>query len=322
MIPLPCRTCGYPAATEECPLCAHAPRDASLCAPRARGLARFAEGFRALGHGLRILVTTPRTKRLLVPPFVLTSAAFGLVFAWVWSLIAGFLRALDAGLEARLDELPALLRPSIAWLVHTGALLVSARLLAFLALMLAASLVFLWCFSVLYEALCGPFLDAVQARIEARWFGRDPRAELEDRGERPRLRRRVRRELGTWFTSIKASLLALFVLLAFLWLKLLPFVGVPLFAIVAGFATSLTLLDIPFSRRRWTLAQRLAFLRAHLPEWIALGLGSGLCFLLPFVGPLFGVPIASVGGLWLFVRLDKSALRVTGGSLPPATSNE
>lgn len=309
MIPLPCSTCGYHCATEECLLCAHAPREASLLAPRARGIARFWEGFRALGQGLRILSTTPRTKRLLVPPFLISSAAFGLFFVWIWSLISGVLRALSAGLEARLDDLPALLRPSIAWLVHTGALLVSARVLAFLVLLLAASLLFLWCFSVLYEAVCGPFLDALQARLETRWFGRDPRAQLEHGGTPERLAQRIGRELGTWFTSIKASLLALLVLLGFLWLKLLPVVGLPLFAVVAGFATSLTLLDIPFSRRRWTLAQRLAFLRANLPEWISLGVASGLCFVLPFAGPLIGVPIASVGGLWLFVRLDKTPLR-------------
>jgi uncharacterized protein involved in cysteine biosynthesis len=312
MIPLPCKTCGYHAASEACPLCAHAPREPSLRAPRARGFARLLEGFRALWHGLRLLATTPRTKRLLVPPFLLSATAFALLFAWTWSWIAGALRALDQDLEGSLAELPALLKPVVSWLVETGTLLTSAKLLAFLVFALAASLVFLWCFSVVYEAFCGPFLDAVQARIETRWFGLDPRAALEDGGAPERLASRVRRELGTWLTSIKASLLALFVMLFFLWVKFLPLVGVPLFAVVAGFATSLTLLDIPFSRRRWTLRQRLAFLRSNLPEWISLGVASGLCFVLPFVGPLVGVPVASVGGLWLFVRLDKSGLR------PPA----
>jgi uncharacterized protein involved in cysteine biosynthesis len=309
MDPLPCRTCGYHSATEECPLCAHAPREASLRAARARGLARLFEGFRALWHGLRILLTTPRTKRLLVPPFLMSSAVFALVFVWAWSWISGVLRALDQGLEARLENLPALLRPIVGWLVHTGALLFSAQALAFVALALTASLVFLWCFSVVYEAFCGPFLDSVQARIEARWFGSDPRAQLEQQDQRPTFARRVRRELSTWLTSIKASLLALLVLLAFVWVKFLPLLGVPLFAIVAGFATALTLLDIPFSRRGWTVRQRLAFLREHLPEWISLGFGSGLCFVVPILGPLIGVPVASIGGLWLFVRLDKSALR-------------
>ncbi len=309
MDPLPCRTCGYHAATEECPLCAHAPREPSLQAPRARGAARAFEGFRALGHGLRLLLTTPRTKRLLVPPFLMSSAVFGLVFAWAWSWISGALSALDRDLAGELEQLPALLKPVLGWLVRSGALLLSARVLAFVALALTASLVCLWCFSVVYEAFCGPFLDSVQARIEARWFGSDPRARLEERGVRPRAAQRIGRELSTWWTSIKASLLALLVLLAFVWVKFLPLLGVPLFAVVAGFATALTLLDIPFSRRRWSMRQRLAFLAAHLPEWISLGIASGLCFVLPFIGPLVGVPVASIGGLWLFVRLDKSDLR-------------
>ena len=312
MDPLPCRTCGYHAATEECPLCVHAPHEASLQGARARGPARLLEGFRALWHGLRILVTTPRTKRLLVPPFLMSSAVFALVFVWAWSWISGALHALDQGLEGELQDLPALLRPVVGWLVHTGALLFSARVLAFVALALTASLVFLWCFSVVYEAFCGPFLDSVQARIEARWFGSDPRARLEEQGLRPTLGRRIARELATWLTSIKASLLALLVLVLFLWVKFVPLLGVPLFAVVAGFATALTLLDIPFSRRGWTVRQRLAFLREHLPEWISLGIGSGLCFVVPVLGPLIGVPVASIGGLWLFVRLDKSALRARG----------
>jgi uncharacterized protein involved in cysteine biosynthesis len=315
MQPLPCRTCGYHSATEECALCAHAPRDPSLAAPRARGPARCLEGLRALGHGLRLLLSTPRTKRLLVPPFLLSAAAFALVFAWAWGSVSGVLRRLDQGLEANLQNLPRFLEPSVAWLLHTGALLASARVLALLVLVLLASLVCLWCFSVVYEAFCGPFLDSVQARIEQRWFGADPRARLEEAGQQPPLARRIGRELATLWTSVKASLLALCVLIAFLWVKFLPLFGVPLFAVVAGFATALTLLDIPFSRRRWSLRQRIAFLRAHLLEWIALGIGSGLLFVVPFLGPLVGVPIASIAGLWLFVRLDKSELRTPTG--PP-----
>lgn len=309
MRPQPCRTCGYHAPSEPCASCAHAPREASLVRPRARGLGRWLEGLRALGHGLRVLARTPRTKRLLVPPFLLSLTAFLLGFAWVWSWISGRLAELEAGLELSTKELPALLRPSIEWLVRTGTLLVSARLLALVLLMLAASYVFLWCFSIVYEAFCGPFLDAVHGRIEARWFGQDPRQRLE---QGPSARGRLaflRRELGTWLTSLKASLLALAVLLVFLWVKLLPLVGLPLFALIAGFATALTLLDIPFSRRGWTLAQRIDFLQANLPEILSLGVASGLAFLVPILGPLVGVPAASIGGLWLLVRLDKSALR-------------
>lgn len=309
MRPQPCRTCGYHSASEECVSCAHAPREASLARAQARGPGRWLEGLRALGHGLRLLARTPRTKRLLVPPFLLSLAAFLIGFAWTWSWISGRLAALEQGLELSTQDLPALLRPSIEWLVRTGTLLVSARLLALVLLLLAASYVFLWCFSVVYEAFCGPFLDAVHGRIEARWFGRDPRERLEQAQGSPGLPARIRRELGTWWTSIKASLLALAVLLVFLWVKLLPLVGLPLFALIAGFATALTLLDIPFSRRGWTLAQRVDFLQAHLPEVLSLGVGSGLTFLVPILGPLIGVPAASIGGLWLLVRLDKSGLR-------------
>ena len=36
-----------------------------------------------------------------------------------------------------------------------------------------------WTFSIIYEALAGPFLDEMQGRLEERWFGHDPRATIE-----------------------------------------------------------------------------------------------------------------------------------------------
>ena len=44
----------------------------------------------------------------------------------------------------------------------------------------------------------------------------------------------------------------------------------------------------------------------------AFGVVSSLVFLVPVLGPIVMVPAASIGGLWLLVRLDKDSLR------PPA----
>jgi uncharacterized protein involved in cysteine biosynthesis len=132
-------------------------------------------------------------------------------------------------------------------------------------------------------------------------------ATLWQRAAWSRLRAEAGRELRTLSTSIKSSLLAFAIIVAFLWLHLVPLVGAPLHAVVAGFATALTLLDIPFSRRGWSLAERWTFLRRHAATLTAFGLATGLVFLVPILGPLFGVPSASVGGLWLLARLDKSA---------------
>ena len=99
-------------------------------------------------------------------------------------------------------------------------------------------------------------------------------------------------------------------------LHLIPVLGSFLFGFLAGFPTALTLLDIPFSRRQWSAAQRISFIRKNLLPVTAFGAVSGLLFVIPFLGPLIMVPSASVGGLWLICRLDKSPLREQPGSTP------
>jgi uncharacterized protein involved in cysteine biosynthesis len=90
------------------------------------------------------------------------------------------------------------------------------------------------------------------------------------------------------------------------WVQFVPVVGPPLYAGIAGFSTALTLLDIPLSRRSWTVRRRLAFVVRYLVPVTMLGLSTGLLFLIPVLGPLVAVPSASIGGLWLLHRLDKS----------------
>jgi uncharacterized protein involved in cysteine biosynthesis len=122
----------------------------------------------------------------------------------------------------------------------------------------------------------------------------------------------IRVEGKTLFVSIKAAGLAGLLLVVFIWVKFIPGVGPALFVILAGFTTALSLLDIPFSRRGWPLAMRLAFLRRNFLPAVAYGIVSGLFFLLPIVGPILMVPSASIGGLWLLCRLDKNNLRPPG----------
>jgi uncharacterized protein involved in cysteine biosynthesis len=119
----------------------------------------------------------------------------------------------------------------------------------------------------------------------------------------------VRLEGGTLWVSVKAMIVAGLVLLLFLPLQfLVPVVGQFLFAGAAGFTTALSLLDIPFSRRQWSLRQRLRFLTQELPAVVTFGAVSSLVFVVPLVGPILMVPAASAGGLWLICRLDKPGM--------------
>ena len=121
----------------------------------------------------------------------------------------------------------------------------------------------------------------------------------------------------TLLVSIKASVLAALFFIPALVLKFVPVIGPLLFAVVVGFATALTLLDIPFSRRQWPLYLRVRFIFANILPMIAYGTVAGLLFAIPLLGPMLMVPSASIGGLWLVCRLDKTPLRTEVA--PPRT---
>ncbi len=122
-------------------------------------------------------------------------------------------------------------------------------------------------------------------------------------------------QLRTLYVSLKASALAGVLLLLFFWVKFVPVIGLLLFGMLAGFCTAISLLDIPFSRRRFGLMQRVELLIAHFPAIIGFGAVAGLLFVVPLIGPLVGVPAASIGGLWLVCRLDKNMLRPSNAKI-------
>jgi len=361
---VPCPLCGYHAPDLPCRACGLASREPTLSAPRGGFAGEVREGLRALPQGARALLRTPRTKRLLVPPMVLTALLFGAILVWLVRRLSRFFEAVANQDLGALGLDPGFWSDAVNWLASLQVVIAIAHAGSVLVLLVAFTLAGLWTFSIAYELVCGPFLDTIQARIEERWFGADPRALLErppveDPGAAARASAiasgvsiaavvacfsiearwswallalvpaayaiAARAVPGSWswaawfagtqlralWTSVKASALAALVLVLFVWLKFVPFVGVPLFAMVAGFATALTLLDIPFSRRGWSLSQRLSFLGQHLGGVLALGIVTSLVFVVPFVGPLVGVPCASVGGQWLLCRLDKSGMRRT-----------
>jgi len=359
---VPCPLCGYHAPELACPACGLAPREPTLREARTGVMREFRDGLRALPQGARALLATPRTKRLLVPPMLLTVALFGAILVFLVRALSRFFDAVASEDLAELGLSPGFWSDLVEWLAGLHLVVAIAHAGSIVVLLAAFAIAGLWTFSIAYELVCGPFLDTIQARVEARWFGADPRVRLErPPGEDPAAAARASAiaasvslaavvaffwidspwawgflglipiaffsatqrvpasaSWSAWFarsqaralwTSVKASALAALILVAFIWLKFVPFVGLPLFAMVAGFATALTLLDIPFSRRNWSLNQRVRFLFQHLTAVLALGIVTSLIFLLPIVGPLVGVPCASIGGQWLLCRLDKNGLR-------------
>ncbi|MFT5051069.1 MAG: hypothetical protein ACI8QZ_002476 [Chlamydiales bacterium] len=372
MLITPCRLCGYDAPGPECPICRMQPADPSLArtaaiadpAARPPGLiANLSDGVRAIPMAFLQLRRTRRVMRVLIPPVMLTSAVFVVAFAWLWRAIGAAFETAAESAQQGAGEGDGWIAGAVRWSLNNPALGFLADLGHWIFVLGAGYLLAVWTFSLVYEALAGPFLDEVHARLEARWFGLDPRQRTDRPTEltvRECSRRTLlagsatvvlaiagsvvsgtigrglllvsplpfvalamlEREYGRWliwvmrsessalWTSAKAAAFAGMLLLLFFWVKFIPVVGLPIFLGIAGFATAISLLDIPFSRRRWSFGQRLSFLRHHLAPLTAFGLvASALFVLLPLIGLLVTVPLASVGGLWLICRLDKAFLR-------------
>ncbi|MAE29797.1 MAG: EI24 domain-containing protein [Planctomycetota bacterium] len=369
----PCPRCGYHAPALPCPHCAHpgpagppgAVGDPSLRGAPTGPALGIVDGLRAVPTGLFLLMTTSGVKRWLLPPLLATTVIFVLLFSWLWNLLQELVAAVDIGDPQTIGLDEGWLREAVVWVLEGGFVTWAAQASSWLLFAAISFLAILWTFSILYEAVSGPFLDEIQGRLETRWFGADPRSSLERPTDLPTARCAlfsaiaavpavafltlwwlgsgplawlwligiplsfllvslmdgryrtwlawiVRVEGRTLLVSVKAATLAGLLLVAFIWVKFIPGIGPALFVTLAGFTTALSLLDIPFSRRGWPLAMRLAFLRRNFLPAVAYGIVAGLFFLLPVVGPILMVPSASIGGLWMLCRLNKNNLRPPG----------
>ncbi len=359
---IPCPICGYDAPEAVCRHCGGSLSEATLKGIPPRGWKAALAGVQALPMGAWILLKTPRVKRWLVPPVILTFVAFcvllGLALGGAHALV-DHLRAdgnteisESAGWFARWMHAAA----GSGWvmgIVEGSALVLTLIVLTFVAV---------WTFSVVFEAIGGPFFDTIQGRIEVRWFGKDPRETLQPRSQIATGRAtwitvacalvvialvfaffvwsswiawllvlclpvpflvasRLDGHYGTWLArtvgtearsllvSVQASIVSLVIMALLVWTFFIPFVGPPAFSAIAGFAASITLLDIPCSRRRWSLGQRLRFVFQNFVPVLLLGVATSFVFVVPILGPIVGIPCASIGGQWLLCRLDKSRMR-------------
>jgi len=193
---VPCALCGYDAPELPCPHCGGAPLEPSLAQPPG-GLAA---GLMAVPIGLRFLFSTGGLKRWLIPPFLLTTILLGVlltvVLRWLGSLaestIPDDLDWAERDWMEGLSEGWGWLRTLWIWVVLAAEWVAEFFLhflasgpLSWLAGFFLVSLVVWYSFSIVYEAVAGPFLDEIQARLEARWFGSDPRSRLERPSEIP-----------------------------------------------------------------------------------------------------------------------------------------
>ena len=367
---IPCPVCGYHAPEAFCRHCNSVPHEPSLRGPPPRGWQAWLAGAQALPRGAWILLRTPRVKRWLVPAVMLTCLVFVVLLVLALGGVNALLDTLRAGESAEPDADAGWWARSLHWMSGSGIVMGLLQGSAFIVVAVVFAFVALWTFSVIYEAIGGPFFDTIQGRIESRWFGLDPRETLQPRPEIATSRatwltavcgiaaaalvvaffawssgwawflllllplpflvagkrdpaygawlaRTVGTEARSLMVSVQASIVSLVIMLLLVWVLFIPLVGYPTFSAIAGFAASITLIDIPCSRRRWSLGQRLRFVFGNFGAVLLLGVATSFVFIVPILGPIVGIPCASIGGQWLLCRLDKSRLRPRGAPAIP-----
>lgn len=292
----PCRVCAYLHAGDSCPHCGGASREPGSDGPRVRGPRGALTGALAPLMGARLLARGPRLKRVLIPPTLLvTGLAVWLHTAW----IAPGLERLFASASSAGED-PSWWSSSLAWLTDSWAGDLLQGLSWALALIITAWLAF----TLLFEVVAGPFLDEVQARLETRWFGADPRSS----SARPAVLdgpSATRRTLA----GVAASALA-GVALAWLapspWLALLA--PAPVFAVLA--------LRDPAYRAwlTWALGHELGLLWTSTKVALLSLVVLALLAWLPFV-PLVGAPLwVLISGFLLALGLCDVAFSRRGWS--------
>lgn len=194
----PCPLCGYHAPEARCPHCGLAPEAPSLRRRRSGPLTGVVDGLLAVPQGLLLFVRHRGLKRWMLPPLILTLAiSLGVLvtlFGWLDALIESGTEgelAFDRGLPEWLVEWGwvqsawAGVVVGLEWCANLLWDIVGAKGLHLVGYFLVGSLVLWYCFSIVYEAFAGPFLDEVQARLETRWFREDPRSRLERPNDLP-----------------------------------------------------------------------------------------------------------------------------------------
>jgi CysZ protein len=247
----------------------------------------FIDGLGLLGRGFALYGRSPRLVILGVLPaliaFVILAAAFGALVYFIGD-VARAVTWFAGGWPAGARDL--------------------VRLLAGVAVLGVAALLFVIGFTAFTLAIGDPFYEKISGDVDARCGGLPNapdlpwwRGLLRGLGESARL---------VAFSAAAGILLFLAGLLPAVGQTVVPVVG----AFVGGWALALELTGVAFARRGLRLRDRRRVLRRHRPLALGFGVGAFLCFLVP-LGAVLLMP-AAVAGATLLTR------RVSGEPSTPA----
>lgn len=88
---------------------------------------------------------------------------------------------------------------------------------------------------------------------------------------------------------------------------LVPWVGLPLVALLGAAAAAVVWFEAPMAARGWPLARRVRALRSHRWRALGFGLGAQAAAAVPFVNLLALAPVATIAATAAFLQFDKRA---------------
>lgn len=159
---------------------------------------------------------------------------------------------------------------------------------------------FFFLFTRVASALAAPFNDLISQKTEelvAGTFTDTPFSAIQ----------LFKDSVRSVFHSLRILALYLGLLLAALFLLLVPGIGSLLFTVtgtlLSAFMFSWEYLNYPLDRRRFSWKEKSAFFRSSFRSVMGFGLGSAAAASIPVVNLLF-IPAAAVGGTLLFLDLE------------------
>ncbi len=160
--------------------------------------------------------------------------------------------------------------------------------------------VFFLIFSILARALAAPFNDLICEKTEELVTGRISEVPFSP----VRMIKDISRGVGH---SLRLLGIYLGVLLPSLLLMLIPGIGFGFFwgvtALLSSYLLAYEYLGYPMDRRRYSFAQKRAFIRSRLGSALGFGFGNFAVASIPFLNLLL-IPAAAVGGTLLFLDLS------------------
>lgn len=257
-----------PAATDRCPRCGHLPEPgeaAGPCprcgadgpAPARRRVPGAIRGLAGVVTGFRFLLDHPRLWTWILVPLALNVAIFLSVYAvarpWMTDLVPQMVDPWPAWIDWLRIALAAIVPPLMG---------IVAVLAALIATLIVSGIV------------NAPFYDVLSEKTENERLGR------------PEVERPWSRFVGDQVRAVGAAVVL--ACLEIFWMSLLfllsfTAVGAPVFVAAGFFFAGYALIDIPLARKRYSLAERLAWGRRHALQLIALGVPVSL---LPPLQPL------------------------------------